>query len=206
MAAAQRFLFHGAEEVDPQVQADLANVNGFNADQLQQILALVLDLLADPPGSNFQQRLAAFADEHKVNVPALRNVSRGLILLCRGATKQNLLPAQVHEDCINLGLSEEAAAAIRACWEERGGALATAQVTKTIMANQLVDLEWKFGVTAASSEVNQVGVTFLQMKLTIDRGNGQREDVHMELSLQQFYQFMADMEKAKTFLDFLSPS
>ena len=65
-------------------------------------------------------------------------------------------------------------------------------------------MEWKFGVTAASNQVAQVGATFLHLKLVIDRGNGRHEDVFMEMSLPQFFQFMADMEKAKTHLDFLS--
>jgi hypothetical protein len=43
------------------------------------------------------------------------------------------------------------------------------------------------------------------MKLTIDKsgedGGGGTQDVFMELSLEQFYQFMAQMEKAKAYLD-----
>lgn len=38
---------------------------------------------------------------------------------------------------------------------------------------QLVDLEWKFGVTASTDDVMSVGATYLQMKLVIDRGSGQ---------------------------------
>ena len=59
-------------------------------------------------------------------------------------------------------------------------------------------------VTAASDELGQVGSTFLHMKLVVDKGRGEREDVFMELTLPQFYEFMADMEKAKTYTDFLS--
>lgn len=41
------------------------------------------------------------------------------------------------------------------------------------------------------------------MKLTVDRGAG-LQNVYMELSLEQFYQFMVQMEKAKAYLDFVS--
>jgi len=54
--------------------------------------------------------------------------------------------------------------------------------------------------------VGQVGSTFLHLKLVIDLGSGKREDIFMELTLPQFYEFMADMEKAKTMVDFLSSS
>ena len=101
-------------------------------------------------------------------------------------------------------LSEEATATLRGAWESSSRALASAGVKGSIMANQLVDMEWKFGVTAASDELGQVGSTFLHMKLVVDKGNGLREDVFMELTLPQFYEFMADMEKAKTYVDFLA--
>jgi hypothetical protein len=41
------------------------------------------------------------------------------------------------------------------------------------------------------------------MRLTVDQDSGPR-DVHMELSLEQFYHFMAQMEKAKAYLDFVA--
>ncbi len=88
-------------------------------------------------------------------------------------------------------------------WEANCGVLANASVRTTVMANEVVDMEWKFGVTAATSEVAQVGSTFLQVKLVVDKG-GAREDVFVEFTLPQFYEFLADMEKAKTYVDFLS--
>lgn len=72
------------------------------------------------------------------------------------------------------------------------------------MINQLVDMEWKFGVTAASSELKKVGNSFLQLKLVVNKGNEQTEEIFMELSLPQFYTFLHEMEKAKANLDLLS--
>lgn len=100
-------------------------------------------------------------------------------------------------------IAEESAFVLQKCWASSRDSLATASVRTTIMANELVDMEWKFGVTAASNELAQVGSTFLHLKLVIDKG-GHREDVFVELTLPQFYEFLADMEKAKTCIDFLS--
>lgn len=78
----------------------------------------------------------------------------------------------------------------------------------------------------------QVGSTFLQLKLKIDDGSGNQDagagssaagaagddddassgtsgtktngEVFMELTLPQFYDFLAQMEKAKTLVDYLS--
>ena len=48
-------------------------------------------------------------------------------------------------------LSEEATATMRGAWEASHRSLANAGVRTTIMANQLVDMEWKFGVRLASA-------------------------------------------------------
>ena len=56
------------------------------------------------------------------------------------------------------------------------------------------------------SVVAQIGSTFLQLKMVVDKGAGVTEDVFMELSLPQFYDFLSQMEKAKTYVDFLSAS
>lgn len=82
-------------------------------------------------------------------------------------------------------------------------ALSRSVVGQTFMVNQLVDMEWKFGVTAGSSDLKVVGQTFLQLKMVVDRG-GTQEDVFMELTLPQFYSFLHEMEKAKSTLEYFS--
>lgn len=76
-------------------------------------------------------------------------------------------------------------------------------MAQTFMVNPLVDMEWKFGVTAASSDMKVVGNSFLQLKLVVDKG-GKKEDVYMELTLPQFYSFLHEMEKARTALEYFS--
>ena len=69
--------------------------------------------------------------------------------------------------------------------------------------SQVVDMEWRFGVTAANDELRGVGSTHLQMRLVLDAGGGKTKTHHMEMSLEQFYDFMREMEKAKSHLDYL---
>ena len=58
-------------------------------------------------------------------------------------------------------------------------------------------------VTAGSSEFRQAAESVLQLKLTLNKG-AHTEDVFMELSLPDFYDFLSEMEKAKSSLEFLS--
>jgi hypothetical protein len=71
-----------------------------------------------------------------------------------------------------------------------------AAIEATLTVNQLEDIDWRFGVTASSSEMDRVGSTFLQMKIkTADKPVS-----NIELSLEQFYHFLGEMEKAETTL------
>nr|CAD7576382.1 unnamed protein product [Timema californicum] len=62
---------------------------------------------------------------------------------------------------------------------------------------KVVDVDWKFGVTAASSEDNQLGTTYLHIKFMVESGDGKVENVFMEMTLAQFYDFLHQLEKAK---------
>ncbi|KAF0036025.1 hypothetical protein F2P81_011337 [Scophthalmus maximus] len=63
-------------------------------------------------------------------------------------------------------------------WGEHHAALSRLAVRQTLMVNQLVDMEWKFGVTVGTSEIQKVGNIFLQLKLVVRRGNS-TENVYM---------------------------
>ena len=77
-------------------------------------------------------------------------------------------------------------------------------LSRTISANRLIDMDWSFGVIAATDYSDQIGKTFLQMKLTIDDANTGVHEEFFEMTLEQFYQFLGQMEKAKSYLDLIS--
>ncbi|KAM4652616.1 microtubule-associated protein RP/EB family member 1-like [Discoglossus pictus] len=78
--------------------------------------------------------------------------------------------------------------------------LAHMAIGQTLSINQLLDMEWKFGVTAASSELEKAGSIFLQMKMIIKKDHVP-EAVYVELTLPQFYSFLHEMERAKSSLE-----
>ena len=67
--------------------------------------------------------------------------------------------------------------------------------------NELIDIDWIFGVTASSDECDKIGKTFLQMKLKIKSNNNEKHDLFFEMTLEQFYHFLAQLETAKAQLD-----
>ena len=102
-----------------------------------------------------------------------------------------------------IGLSEDKSPYVMNKWKSNLVALSRSVVGQTFSINQLVDMEWKFGVTAGTSDLKVVGNTFLQLKLVVDRG-GKCEDVYMEMTLPQFYSFLHEMERAKSTLEYFS--
>ena len=105
-----------------------------------------------------------------------------------------------------LGLPEETVGVLSKLWRRRSVQVASSLLSRAISNNQLVDMDWVFGVTAASDDCDHVGKTFLQLKLTLNSDGGQQQVVLIELSLDQFYQFLASMEKCKSYLDYVVPS
>ncbi|XP_014604412.1 PREDICTED: COMM domain-containing protein 7-like isoform X2 [Polistes canadensis] len=74
------------------------------------------------------------------------------------------------------------------------------KMEKTI--SKILDVSWRFGVTAASNDSDKVGKSFLQLKLSLDEGN-RIKDHFIEMSIPEFYKFLHDLEKAKINLDLL---
>ncbi|KAJ8370714.1 hypothetical protein SKAU_G00107420 [Synaphobranchus kaupii] len=66
-----------------------------------------------------------------------------------------------------------------------------------------VDVLLQSSVTVGTSELQKVGNIFLQLKLVVRKGNS-TENVYMELTLPQFYNFLHEMERAKASMDCFS--
>ncbi|XP_041348825.1 COMM domain-containing protein 7-like isoform X3 [Gigantopelta aegis] len=179
--------FHFTKESPPDIMfTDIQTVNKFNNES-----------------SRLLSQLDDFAEQNGVGAGALRNVFKSLLSFPACAMKKHLSPFQIKEDLMKLGLSEDKCDHFADLWKDNLVVLTEDALNKTLMVNQLVDMEWKFGVTASSSELDKVGNTFLQLKLVISTGIGTR-NTYMELTLPQFYSFLHEMEKAKASLEYLS--
>lgn len=183
---------------------DFQAANAMAVGQLGALASLCLDFVTQRDADGFEASLGAFGDREGLDVDELRNRATGMLRYFTAAMRETLSPPQVRQDCGVLGMDEEHAAALSEVWGRRSSQISRALLARTVMANELVDMDWKFGVTASTDEAAEVGSTFLQLKLVVDRGNDERRDVFMELTVQQFYQFLAEMEKASSILDMMA--
>ncbi|XP_056667929.1 COMM domain-containing protein 7 isoform X3 [Monodelphis domestica] len=148
----------------------------------------------------FLAKLSDFAVTNQISLGPLKNIVKSLLLVPNGALKKNMTAEQVRADFITLGLGEEKATYFSEKWKQKSPILARWAIGQTLMINQLIDMEWKFGVTSGSSELQKVGSIFLQLKLVVKKGN-QTENVYIELTLPQFYNFLSEMERVRASME-----
>ncbi|NXO00444.1 COMD7 protein, partial [Rhinopomastus cyanomelas] len=192
------------EPVPAAVSGDMHSLSQLSPQQFSELTKVLFHFLMEPKEvERFLTQLSDFATMNKISLGPLKNIVKSILLVPHGALKRNLSSEQVRADFIALGLSEEKATYFAEQWKANSPALTRLAVDQTLMINQLIDMEWRFGVTAGSSELEKVGSIFLQLKLVVKKGN-QLENVYIELTLPQFYSFLHEMERVKTSLESFS--
>ncbi|XP_065422415.1 COMM domain-containing protein 7 isoform X1 [Chrysemys picta bellii] len=182
----------------------MQSLNQLRAEQFSALTDVVFRFLTEPKEvERFLTQLSEFATMNEISLGPLKNIIKSILLIPNGALKRNLSTEQVRADFIALGLSEEKASYFAEQWKLNSPTLTRLAVGQTLMINQLIDMEWKFGVTAGSSELEKVGSIFLQLKLVVKKGS-QMDHVYVELTLPQFYSFLHEMERVKTSLECFS--
>ena len=97
----------------------------------------------------------------------------------KGAFHNNLNSIQLSEDLEQLGFDPDQIELISGRWTLSLSALNSSSLSQTLMVNQLLAPEWRFGMTASNKDLSTVGATFLQMKLSLDVGNGNTSQEHI---------------------------
>lgn len=111
------------------------------------------------------------------------------------------------------GVSAEAAAAAAEAFGLEQGKLVVELLgkPKPSSAGRLLDADWRLGVSVSTEELDKLGSTYLQLRLTSQQPAGAAGAVqggvsveHLELSVGQFYDLLAQLEKAKQYMDYLA--
>ncbi|XP_011907898.1 PREDICTED: COMM domain-containing protein 7 isoform X3 [Cercocebus atys] len=181
---------HCTEDPVPEaVGGDMQQLNQLSAQQFSALTEVLFHFLTEPKEAQvftvpslqverFLAQLSEFATTNRISLGSLRSIVKSLLLVPNGALKKSLTAKQVQADFITLGLSEEKATYFSEKWKQNAPTLAQWAIGQTLMINQLIDMEWKFGVTSGSSELEKVGSIFLQLKLVVKKGN-QTENVYI---------------------------
>ncbi|KAM9589348.1 COMM domain-containing protein 7 isoform 3-T3 [Trichechus inunguis] len=157
-------LYCTQDPVPEAVGGDMQQLNQLGAQQFSALTEVIFHFLAEPKEvERFLAQLSEFATTNQISLGPLRSTVKSLLLVPNGALKKSLTAEQVRADFITLGLSEDKATYFSEKWKQNSQTLAQWAIGQTLMINQLIDMEWKFGVTSGSSELDKVGSIFLQL-------------------------------------------
>jgi DNA repair ATPase RecN len=206
MASHQQHEYHfQSDDVDTEFITDMQTAQTVPTDVLKQLIQASIKILTGESQlaslEVLYEALTPLSERAEASPKKLAGTVRSLAMFYQGATRKNLKVDLFKEDCEKLGYDEERTNLLANVYKKYFVSLSRVLVAQTLTVNPLKDMDWRFGVTASTSEVNQVGTTFLQLKLVVGD-----EKVFLELSLPQFYDFLHQMEKAKAALDFFQSS
>lgn len=161
------------------VLADIQAVNALSAEQFSELVDVVSRPSTRPAPSSSGDASGGHCSET-------------LALLLSEASRRGLDGPQLRQSLESVGLEGARAAALAERWS------VSSVVTPQVRPWQLRDVEWRFGVTVASSSQEPRG-SFVQLRLALASG----QDVHVEMNLAQFYSLCHEMEQAKLTLEAL---
>ena len=186
--------------VDDNFITAFTNLNRFEEPGFSELLQMILAFLSSPnEGQQLLAKLEKFSDNFKVPLPSLQLIVKAVLLFLRGCLKRSLPISQISEDLSNLGLDQERISNLAQKWTDSFTIISNVNQQRVLTIRQLTDLEWRFGVTTGNSLFNRVGQIFLQMKFKVISG----EIITIELSIEQFYSFLHEMEKARASIEYL---
>uniref|UniRef100_A0A4W5M032 COMM domain containing 7 n=1 Tax=Hucho hucho TaxID=62062 RepID=A0A4W5M032_9TELE len=181
------------------VSNDFQNLNKFNEQQFTSLTEILFNFLLEPKETDrFLHQLSEFAGGNGMSAGPLRNLMKSVLLLPHGALKKNLTEDQVKEDLLTLGVNEDKADHFSQQWSLHYAVLSRLAVGQTLMVNQLTLAHCCFLL-----HYLKIYLRLFQLKLVIRKGNS-TENVYMELTLPQFYNFLHEMERAKASMDCFS--
>lgn len=163
-----------SETVDELLARDLKGLESLSEAQLEGLMRLVIGFLIDSKGSGFQQKLGEFSETNGLGGQTLKSLVRASLLFLQRGVRAGWVSEQVGQACSAKGLSVECAAVVSRCWAEQSSNLTSTLLSKIVSANQLMDVDWSFGVTAASDDCDQVS-THLSVSLQPDEHEHEHE-------------------------------
>ena len=168
------------------IKDNMPQFEAVSAEEAAQLTNIVLDSMQY--SSNLQTLLANSEIADSVTRQTLADtifsfVSR--LLQSRTATS----------DCTELlksnGLDEERSEAISSVISSRLDSIVKEMAEKS-SGDKLTDLEWRFGLTAASN--NGQGTPFIQMRLEFEND----APVSLEMGMTEFYEFAGDIKRIQS--------
>ena len=186
-----------------ELYADIVQLNDITDDEaIKELIAICVDFLVDGTNADFQEKLTIFGSNRAMSINFLKAIVRSLLLLLQESMKDGVTLVELEKKCNVYNILPRLTSLILDVWSRRSKQIVHNLIARTVTSNELVDLDWTFGVTASTDDCDQIGKTFLHLKLTLNTSSGIKV-IFLELSLDQFYNLLGKLSKCKAHIDFL---
>ena len=161
-----------------------------------------VSLVLDPSIVSMQSEMEALAETTGMKASILRGAISEMVMNYDLARRNGWAPSKLSNHLEANHYPDDVRDISVQVYGDNQGRITAASLAKTLKANQLVDMDWIFGVTASTDSCDEVGKTFLQLKLTFEQEvSGGGKSMHLEMSVEQFFAFLSSMEQCKQILD-----
>ncbi|KAH0792984.1 COMM domain-containing protein 7 [Histomonas meleagridis] len=166
-----------------QIRDNIPLLNSISEDGIRQICSSVIDSIQYQ--TNLQTQLNSLNDI--ADISTLQNISDTISSLVYRLLQSRSATTDSADTFKSLGISDELSSALSSVVNSRIDSLCKDMASRS-SGDKLSDLEWRFGLTAASSSEN--GSAFVQMKLSFENN----DPVSVEMGMKEFYEFAADIK------------
>ncbi|CAG9322161.1 COMMD7 [Blepharisma stoltei] len=186
-------------DLGAELLADLRSLSSLPDAALEALSSICLQYLQN---SSLQpQHFYSALDDVELPVKQRESAARTLILFFRFSAKKVLNRTKILEDLHQLGFNENISARIGTLWDQNKVGACKVMLGQIGVGHELVDMEWKFGVTYGNKFVNAKGECFVQLKFVIQTPDKKRNEIFLEVTPRQFYDLYGDLEKIKAIMD-----
>ena len=169
---------------------------------IKGVCEMSVSLVVDPSIVSIQGDMEELAQTSGVKLSTLRGAMSEMVMNYDLARRNGWAPPKLSSHLTSNQCPESVVTVASQVYGDNQGRITIASLSKTLKANQLVDMDWVFGVTASSDSCDEIGKTFLQLKLTFEQEvSGGGKSMHLEMSVEQFFAFLSSMEQCKQILD-----
>ncbi|KAL0248078.1 hypothetical protein GEMRC1_003315 [Eukaryota sp. GEM-RC1] len=152
------------------------------------------------PSKEVVDQLSSFAHNNGLSLVDLRKLLAFCLDFIRLSYQSSPSVASVRADLSSFNMPSESVSIFLELYTQNRHKAMNSFLEKSIHTSTLIDMDWRFGVSAVENNV-PVGSGFVQMSLKLQDQDGSQNNVVFELSISDFYMFLSKMQRVKVTID-----
>eukprot|EP01041_Mallomonas_annulata_P011516 gene11516-24083_t len=192
--------------VKPALFELLVKLNDVDDRSLGALTDIVVNFLLEKNSDHFQSSLELYLQDFPLEKGFFKILVRALIIFLEEGISDAWDVKKLEEKCNQYNIDQSKTSVLVLCWKNKSAQITSSILSSILSINELIDMDWSFGVTCATEDCHEMSQTFLQLKLVV---NGRKDNrgvrtLFMELTIEQFYKFLAQMESARAYISLVS--